>query len=387
MLDTFTLLAVAVLLFEVMGAALLLAWFVSRRARLLLGICGSIPVVLALGLLPAWYLWDTGALRGEYLNWLLLTSLILVPCLLLVLLTVSLLRAEAVLRAVRISRGQNALSHVVDAEALEDDLRSAMNGTDQLYVHYQPIYHAGTRTLAGFEALLRWNHPTRGPVAPMQFIPLAEQTELIVPLGAWVLETACAEAARWPAPWYISVNLSPVQLEKVHLVRDVRSTLERTGLAAERLELEITEGVLVAAEGGEIARLAELRRSGVRVAIDDFGTGYSSLGYLRELPFDTIKIDRSFVRNLESDTSAQAIVGTIVELSKRLGREIVAEGVETEEQFSILSSLDCQRVQGWLLGKPMPADEIEQRFLSAGGADARHAGPGHDTPWTEATGA
>lgn len=143
----------------------------------------------------------------------------------------------------------------------------------------------------------------------------------------------------------------------------------------------VLAGSLLRAEPALLARLAELRRSGVRVAIDDFGTGYSSLGYLHELPFDTIKIDRSFVRNLESDARAQAIIGTIVELSKRLGREIVAEGVETEEQFAILNSLDCQRVQGWLLGKPMPAEEIEKRFL--GGGEPKFG----DSPWTEAAGA
>lgn len=143
----------------------------------------------------------------------------------------------------------------------------------------------------------------------------------------------------------------------------------------------VLAGSLLRAEPALLARLAELRRSGVRVAIDDFGTGYSSLGYLHELPFDTIKIDRSFVRNLESDARAQAIIGTIVELSKRLGREIVAEGGETEEQFAILNSLDCQRVQGWLLGKPMPAEEIEKRFL--GGGEPKFG----DSPWTEAAGA
>ncbi len=339
-------------------------------------------LLLSLGMAGAWYVWDARAVGNDtVLNWVLLALLVLVPCALVTVLAGSLLRAEPALRAMRTPRGQSVLSQVADNDALEDDLRDAMRGNGQLYVHYQPIFHASTRTVAGFEALVRWNHPTRGPVAPMQFIPVAEQTELIVPLGAWVLETACAEAARWPDSRYLSVNLSPIQLEKVHLVRDVKAALERSGLPAEGLELEVTEGVLVAAESGEIARLAELRRSGVRVAIDDFGTGYSSLGYLHELPFDTIKIDRSFVRNLESDARAQAIIGTIVELSKRLGREIVAEGVETEEQFAILNSLDCQRVQGWLLGKPMPAEEIEKRFL--GGGEPKFG----DSPWTEAAGA
>ncbi|OZI33331.1 hypothetical protein CAL29_16295 [Bordetella genomosp. 10] len=368
MLDTLTLLVVAVIQFEIIGVTLLMTWFISRRARGALGGGGGVAVVVALCLLPAWYLWDTGTATIAGFHWILLTLIVLVPTGILLFLAIQLARSEAILRTVRITRsGQSVLglSQVADAEALEDDLRQAMQEVGQLYVHYQPIYSAETRSVVGFEALLRWNHPVRGLVAPMQFIPLAEQTELIVPLGAWVLETACAEAATWPEPWYLSVNLSPVQLEKIHLVREVRGALDRTGLAAERLELEITEGVLVAAEGGEISRLAELRRAGVRIAIDDFGTGYSSLGYLRQLPFDTIKIDRSFVRNLESDSSAQAIVGTIVELSRRLNREIVAEGVETEGQFSILNALQCHRVQGWLLGKPMPPEEIASTYFPA----------------------
>lgn len=230
--------------------------------------CGGACLLLSLGMAGAWYVWDARAVGNDtVLNWVLLALLVLVPCALVTVLAGSLLRAEPALRAMRTPRGQSVLSQVADNDALEDDLRDAMRGNGQLYVHYQPIFHASTRTVAGFEALVRWNHPTRGPVAPMQFIPVAEQTELIVPLGAWVLETACAEAARWPDSWYISVNLSPIQLEKVHLVRDVKAALDRSGLPAERLELEVTEGVLVAAESGEIARLAELRRSGVLAAL------------------------------------------------------------------------------------------------------------------------
>jgi EAL domain-containing protein (putative c-di-GMP-specific phosphodiesterase class I) len=361
MLDTLTLLVVAILQFEVIGFAMLLAWYLSRRARVVLGVSGAAMIALALALLPVWYLWDSGGLPNTFLDAMLMVLIVAAPCGLIIALTLYLVRAEAILRSIRITRnGQGilGLNQLADAEDLEDDLRQAMREEGQLYVHYQPIYSSHTRTISGFEALVRWNHPQRGLVTPMQFIPLAEQTELIVPLGAWVLETACAEAATWPEPWYISVNLSPVQLERVNLVRDVRAALSRSGLKAERLELEVTEGVLVAAEGGEISRLAELRRAGVRVAIDDFGTGYSSLGYLSQLPFDTIKIDRSFVRNLETDASAQAIVATIVELSRRLDREIVAEGVETEEQFAILNNLQCHRVQGWLLGKPMSPEEL-----------------------------
>jgi len=366
MLDTFTLLVIAVLQFEVIGFALLLAWFLSRRARIFLGLSGSVMIAMAFVLLPLWYLWDSGQFNFAAFSTSLVATIVAVPTALILLLVYHLVRAEGVLRALRISgRRQEAvgLAHLADTEDLEDDLRRAMQEAGQLYVVYQPIYGVDGRQLRGFEALVRWNHPQRGLVAPMQFIPVAEQTELIVPLGAWVLETACAEAASWPEPWYISVNISPIQLERHSLLRDVRGALDRSGLAPERLELEVTEGVMVAAEGGEISRLSELRRAGVKIAIDDFGTGYSSLGYLQELPFDTIKIDRSFIRNLESDSNAQAIVGTVVDLSRRLEREIVAEGVETEGQYSILSELKCHRVQGWLLGKPMSALELAERYV------------------------
>ncbi|MDQ2138599.1 EAL domain-containing protein [Alcaligenaceae bacterium A4P071] len=366
MLDTFTLLVIAVLQFEVIGFALLLAWFLSRRARIFLGLSGSVMIAMAFVLLPLWYLWDSGQFYFAAFSASLVTAIVAVPTALILLLVYYLVRAEGVLRALRISgRRQEAvgLAHLADTEDLEDDLRRAMQEAGQLYVVYQPIYGVDGRQLRGFEALVRWNHPQRGLVAPMQFIPVAEQTELIVPLGAWVLETACAEAASWPEPWYISVNISPIQLERHSLLRDVRGALDRSGLPPERLELEVTEGVMVAAEGGEISRLSELRRAGVKIAIDDFGTGYSSLGYLQELPFDTIKIDRSFIRNLESDSNAQAIVGTVVDLSRRLEREIVAEGVETEGQYSILSELKCHRVQGWLLGKPMSALELAERYI------------------------
>lgn len=366
MLDTFTLLVIAILQFEVIGFSLLLAWYLSRRARAILGTSGSIMIGIAMALLPLWYFWSLGELRLPAINVLLVSLMVIGPCLLVVILCFALVRVESLLRASRMMRGGAAsiiaLSDVAAADDLEDDLRAAMRNPGQLYVLYQPIYSSSTRTLCGFEALVRWNHPQRGLIPPMQFIPVAEQTQLIVPLGAWVLETACAEAAKWPADIYVSVNLSPVQLERNNLVREVLAALTRTGLSPERLEVEVTEGVMVAAEGGEIARLAELRRSGVKVAIDDFGTGYSSLSYLRQMPFDTIKIDRSFVRNLEDDSGAQAIVGTIVELSRKLECKITAEGVETEAQFDILEGLDCHRVQGWLLGRPMNAADLVQAY-------------------------
>lgn len=368
MLDTFTLLIIAIFQFEVIGFALLLAWFISRRARGILGLSGTAMILSALLLLPVWYFWSEGEFYFSQINAGLVALMVIVPCTLVMFLSYALVRSESMLRAARLMRSGTAmpaLSEVADAEDLEDDLRAAMQDPSQLYVLYQPIYGASDRALLGFEALVRWNHPQRGLITPMDFIPVAEQTQLIVPLGGWVLETACMVAASWPEPLYISVNLSPVQLARGNLVRDVHAALARAGLASERLELEVTEGVMVAAEGGEIARLAELRRSGVKVAIDDFGTGYSSLGYLRQMPFDTIKIDRSFVRNLEGDTSAQAIVSTIVELSRRLDCHIVAEGVETEAQFDLLEAMHCHRVQGWLLGKPMTPEAIVATYWPA----------------------
>jgi len=365
MLDTFTLLLVTILQFEVIGFSLLLAWFVSRRARAILGASGAAMILAAMILLPVWYFWSQGALTFPQINIVIVALAVVVPAGLVLLLAYALVRSETMLRASRLMRSRSvlpALSELADAEDLEDDLRAAMQDPGQLYVMYQPIYGAQERRLLGFEALVRWNHPQRGLVNPMEFIPVAEQTQLIVPLGAWVLETACATAASWPEPLYISVNLSPVQLERSNMVREVANTLTRTGLPAERLELEVTESVMVAADGNEISRLAELRRSGVKVAIDDFGTGYSSLGYLRQLPFDTIKIDRSFVRNIEDDTSAQAIVATIADLSHRLDCHIVAEGVETEGQFKILSEMKCHRIQGWLFGKAMTAEAVTQTY-------------------------
>ena len=367
MLDTFTLLVIAVLQFEVIGFALLLAWFLSRRARIFLGLSGSVMIAMAFVLLPMWYLWDSGRFYFAAFSATLVTAIVAVPTALILLLVYHLVRAEGVLRALRISgRRQEAvgLAHLADTEDLEDDLRRAMQEAGQLYVVYQPIYGVDGRQLRGFEALVRWNHPQRGLVAPMQFIPVAEQTELIVPLGAWVLETACAEAASWPEPWYISVNISPIQLERHSLLRDVRGALDRSGLPPERLELEVTEGVMVAAEGGEISRLSELRRAGVKIAIDDFGTGYSSLNYLSELPVDILKMDGLFVRRLGQrlgqDVRARpyAIAEAILAMAHRLELKVIAECVETAEQLADLCAMRCDEAQGYLFYRPLPAEQV-----------------------------
>jgi hypothetical protein len=244
MLDTLTLLVVAILQFEVIGCVLLLAWYMSRRAGTIMAASGAAMMGLALALLPFWYLWDRGGIGSTWINASVLFLMAIAPCGVVIALSRYIIRVETVLRSLRLPRfGSGILgkSNLAAAEELEADLRRAMREDGQLYVVYQPIYSVQTRTVIGFEALVRWKHPQRGMIPPMQFIPIAEQTDLIVPLGAWVLETACVEAATWPEPWYISVNMSPVQLERSTLVRDVRACLVRSGLPAQRLELEVTE--------------------------------------------------------------------------------------------------------------------------------------------------
>jgi diguanylate cyclase (GGDEF)-like protein/PAS domain S-box-containing protein len=237
---------------------------------------------------------------------------------------------------------------------LERDVSEAA-ARGELELYYQPIADCRTGVVLGYEALLRWNHPERGRVSPADFIPLAEQSGAIIDIGRWVLETACAEAASWSEPRRVAVNLSPVQFRQVDLVGMVTDTLQRTGMAASRLELEITEGVLIADADAAMAIFNELRKAGIRIALDDFGTGYSSMSYLRRFRFDKIKIDRAFVQALGQDHEAEAIVDAILALARGLRVDVTAEGVETERQLSLLRERHCPQVQGYLLGKPMPA--------------------------------
>lgn len=223
--------------------------------------------------------------------------------------------------------------------------------------------------MIGVEALVRWRHPERGLVNPGEFIPLAEETGLILPLGEWCLRTACAQVAAWEGV-ELSVNLSPVQFKHNDLVGLVWDTLRESGLDPLRLELEITEGVLIQDSEGALATLTALRELGVRIAMDDFGTGYSSLGYLQRFPVDKIKIDRSFVGRLGCGGNAVAIVKAMVNLGRSLGIGINAEGVETAEQMAILRQMGCDEVQGFLLGKPVAADEIAQTYGCSVTADA-----------------
>ena len=243
--------------------------------------------------------------------------------------------------------------------ALELDLRKAIvNGEFELY--YQPIIDVKTGQITSCEALIRWHHPERGMVGPLEFIPVAEETGLIVPLGEWVLRQACAEAARWPKQVTIAVNLSPAQFKSRNLLPTVINALATSGLAAARLELEITELVLLQETEGAFAILHQLRDLGIKIAMDDFGTGYSSLGYLRSFPFDKIKIDESFIRDLPTKGDSVAIVRAVVGLSSSLGITTTAEGVETKEQLASLTSEGCNEVQGFLFSPPRPAVEVER---------------------------
>ena len=243
--------------------------------------------------------------------------------------------------------------HLQARQQLERDLRRAVE-RGQLLLHYQPLVSCATNEVEGFEALLRWNHPERGLIPPLEFISLAEETGLIVEIGRWVLETACEAAASWKEPHWVAVNVSPVQFRQSDLASVVSAILARTGLPASRLEIEITEGVLMDDSKRAADVLSALRKQGVRIALDDFGTGYSSLSYLHAFKFDKLKIDRSFVARLGEAEDALIIVRTIIGLAHNLGLSIVAEGVETAQQLEMVRGLMCDHAQGYLLGRPMP---------------------------------
>lgn len=244
---------------------------------------------------------------------------------------------------------------------LERDLQQALFG-EQLTVHFQPLGDCSTQAIVGFEALVRWNHPERGLVAPSDFIPVAEDTGLIVPLGEWVLREACREAARWPSSIRVAVNLSPVQFRHADLTERVVAILKDTGLPPERLELEVTEGVLIDDSARALSTLRALKNAGIRISLDDFGTGYSSLSYLQSFPFDKIKIDRSFIGNMPTNEDSRSIVRAIIALARSLRITVTAEGVETEEQLRLLRSEACNQVQGYLLGRPAPAGDVTARL-------------------------
>ncbi len=255
---------------------------------------------------------------------------------------------------------------------LERDLRSALTN-DEFELHYQPVVDIETRQKVGMEALVRWRHPQRGMIMPDRFISLAEETGLIKPMGEWVLRQACADAVAWPTDTKVSVNLSPIQFQATDFAGHVAQILADAGLPPERLELEITESVLLHRSGENIAILHKLRGLGVSVALDDFGTGYSSLSYLRTFPFDQIKIDKSFISEMSERDECAAIVCAVANLGRSLNIGTTAEGVETEEQVHLLRAAGCTHVQGYLFGRPGPVAALDFDDAAAHPAAKEHA--------------
>ena len=256
-------------------------------------------------------------------------------------------------------------ARVFERLSLENSLRKAL-GRQELILHYQPQFDVRSGLLFGFEALLRWRHPEMGLVSPVRFIPIAEETNLILPIGEWVLSEACFQLMQWQAQGLpattVAVNLSPVQFRQRNLVEIVSRVLEQSGLPPERLELEITESLLMENTERAVQVLNDLKALGVRLSLDDFGTGYSSLAYLKRFPLDKIKIDQSFVRDLTKDPGDAAIIQAIIAIAGKLGMGVIAEGVETREQLDYLSSHDCHEVQGFLFSPAVAAEEAASFF-------------------------
>ncbi len=261
-----------------------------------------------------------------------------------------------------------------ERRTLTRDLREALEG-DQLELYFQPLYEGDGESLVGYEALVRWRHRLRGFVPPSEFVPLAEETGLIDPLGRWVLRRACAEAARWPEHLSVAVNLSAAQFRNGDLIEIVARALDESGLPARRLGVEITESLLMSNTEQVISALRKLSAMGVRIAMDDFGTGYSSLAYLWRFPFDKLKIDRAFTQNMENDPKVSLIVRSIISLAHSLQIRVNAEGVETKHQLETLRRHGCDELQGYLLGKPAPSDVLPHLDddIAPGGMMSSHA--------------
>ncbi|MFB2553213.1 PAS domain S-box protein [Ensifer soli] len=277
-----------------------------------------------------------------------------------------LLRAAdtALYRAKQDGRGQYAFfatemnEKIIARRQLAEDMRHSLSA-GHFYLEYQPRFDSRARRIRSAEALVRWAHPERGRINPMDFISLAEQNGLIVPLGDWILKTACAQACTWPGIG-VSVNISPVQFRDGNLVEKVRDCLDETGLSPHLLELEITEGVLLEDADHAVSVLNALKALGIKLAMDDFGTGYSSLSYLRNFPFDVLKIDRSFIMDLDTTKTARPIVQAILALGRSLGIEVTAEGVETNEQLAVLTADKCNEIQGYLMSRPLTAETMAE---------------------------
>jgi EAL domain-containing protein (putative c-di-GMP-specific phosphodiesterase class I) len=258
---------------------------------------------------------------------------------------------------------------------IEVELRDAIQN-DVLRPHYQPLIDLSSGRIIGFEALVRWPHPERGMIPPVEFIPVAEETGLISALGRLMLRRACLDAAAWPDDVRVAVNLSPLQFRAGNVLAEVMEVLKQTGLPPRRLELEITETLVLEKSDQVLATLHALRALGVRISMDDFGTGYSSLSYLRRFPFDKIKIDRSFVKDLAGNREAQAIIRSIVSLGRGLGVTITAEGVETEAELRCLRAEGCPEGQGYLFSRPRPNAEVVRLLQAQCDADWGRSDPG-----------
>jgi EAL domain-containing protein (putative c-di-GMP-specific phosphodiesterase class I) len=246
---------------------------------------------------------------------------------------------------------------------LEHDLRHAI-ARDELRLVYQPQQEVQSGTVTGFEALLRWEHPTRGEISPVDFIPIAEETGAILEIGDWVLKTACRDAAMWTVPLTVAVNVSAVQLYNADFVQELHQILLETGLSPRRLEIEITETALVRDFNRALMTLRQIKALGIRIAMDDFGTGYSSLSNLRAFPFDKIKIDGSFIKSVNSNGQAATIVRAVLGLGRGLRLPVLAEGVETDAELQFLQDELCDEVQGYLLGRPAEIGSF--RYLTHG---------------------
>ncbi|NNH30090.1 EAL domain-containing protein [Rhizobium sp. SEMIA 4085] len=255
-------------------------------------------------------------------------------------------------------------SRIQARHALEADLRLALH-SDEFELHYQPLYDLRQQRICGFEALVRWNHPTRGRVPPMEFIPLAEEVGLVVDIGRWVLRKACREAACWPEGIKIAVNVSAIQFTSSNLLADVDEAIAEAAISPARLELEITESVLMENLDDTLPILHALKERGIRISMDDFGTGYSSLSSLSSFPFDKIKIDKSFVCGIAENKEAYAIMHAIILLGDALGMRVTVEGVETAEQKSLLESEECDEIQGYYISPPAPAADVARLLLAS----------------------
>jgi EAL domain-containing protein (putative c-di-GMP-specific phosphodiesterase class I) len=246
---------------------------------------------------------------------------------------------------------------VRERKTLAIELRDAVDA-DQLEIHYQVQTSIATGGIRGYEALVRWKHPSRGYVPPGEFIPIAEENGLILKVGEWVLREACTKAASWEPPYKVAVNISPIQFSHVDLPKLILEILAETGLSPNQLELELTESTIFLDKERSLHMLRSIKELNVGIALDDFGTGYSSLDTLRAFPFDKIKLDRSFMSDVESNDQAKAVVRAVLALGKSLDIPVLAEGIETEGQLSLLTGEGCDEVQGYLFGRPLPLGEI-----------------------------